>query len=225
MPDVKKHSGTCEGGELSELASSNVPIRQCIVTRERHPQANMLRFVRSPDGNAVCDLKGNLPGRGAWVRLSEPVLREAVKRKAFRRAIDADAEEMLIEQVRRQLEQKVLAGLGMARRSGELICGFDSVERALKSKGGLAMLFSASDATDNGIEKLERLVGTLPWERRFDREALSRALGQNNLVHIGIKSVIVCRSLQQGLFRLRRFEGTMDEIQSLKADDENGKDE
>ena len=51
----------------------------CIVTRVVKDEAELIRFVRSPDGTAVPDLARKLPGRGVWVSLDRAVLAEAVK--------------------------------------------------------------------------------------------------------------------------------------------------
>ena len=59
------------------------PGRQCIVTRESLSQDEMIRFVRSPDGTAVPDVAGKLPGRGAWVKAERASVDEAEKRESF----------------------------------------------------------------------------------------------------------------------------------------------
>ena len=69
---------------LSEDAS--VPLRTCIVERARKERPFLLRFVLSPQGAVVPDIKGNLPGRGVWVTARKEAITEAVKRRAFQRA-------------------------------------------------------------------------------------------------------------------------------------------
>ena len=54
----------------------------CIVTREVKDEAELIRFVRSPDGVAVPDLARKLPGRGVWVSLDRKMLAEAVAQEA-----------------------------------------------------------------------------------------------------------------------------------------------
>ena len=69
--------------------TDHVPERTCIATRETHPRAALLRFVLAPGGEVVFDLKGDLPGRGAWVKPARDALEEAIGRRAFSRAFRA----------------------------------------------------------------------------------------------------------------------------------------
>ena len=65
-------------GRDEEAFAKNAPQRRCIVTREALDKAELIRFVVDPDGNVVPDLKGNLPGRGLWVKADAKTLAEAV---------------------------------------------------------------------------------------------------------------------------------------------------
>jgi len=57
--------------------------RTCIATGQTLPPHKLIRFVAAPDGYAVADLAGRLPGRGAWVTAEESVIREADQEKSF----------------------------------------------------------------------------------------------------------------------------------------------
>ena len=103
-----------------------MPERTCIATRETHPRAALLRFVLSPDGEVVFDLKGNLPGRGTWVKPERAALEEAIRRRAFPRAFRAQARvpDDLPERVAAQLKEAAIATLSLARKAGEAVAGF-----------------------------------------------------------------------------------------------------
>src|SRR5258707_12685656 len=70
-------------------------MRMCAVTREVRPIGELIRFVVSPQGEVVADLKRKLPGRGLWVSASRRTVAEAVRRnqfsKGFKREIRARA--------------------------------------------------------------------------------------------------------------------------------------
>src|SRR5262245_39933669 len=55
-------------------------MRMCAVSREVRPIDELIRFVISPQGDVVPDLKRKLPGRGMWVTASREVVAEAVRR-------------------------------------------------------------------------------------------------------------------------------------------------
>lgn len=62
------------------------PVRTCLGCRQRAPRSSLVRVV-ARDGRAVVDAAARLPGRGAWVHPSFGCIENAVKRKAFGRAL------------------------------------------------------------------------------------------------------------------------------------------
>ena len=65
-------------------------MRMCAVTRAVRPIDELIRFVVSPDGTVVPDLKRKLPGRGLWVSASRAQVAEAVRRNQFSRGFKRD---------------------------------------------------------------------------------------------------------------------------------------
>ena len=65
-----------------------VPMRQCVGCREMKPKKELIRVVRSPEGTVSLDLKGKLPGRGAYVCPDPECLKKARKSRALERAFD-----------------------------------------------------------------------------------------------------------------------------------------
>lgn len=66
-----------------------IPLRQCVGCREMKPKRDLIRVVRSPEGEISLDFKGKAPGRGAYVCPSEACLKKAIKTKALERGLDA----------------------------------------------------------------------------------------------------------------------------------------
>src|SRR5258708_20265177 len=70
-------------------------MRMCAVSREVRPIDELIRFVVSPAGEVIPDLKRKLPGRGLWVSASHRTVAEAVRRnqfsKGFKRQVRAAA--------------------------------------------------------------------------------------------------------------------------------------
>src|ERR1700704_4248478 len=65
-------------------------VRVCAVSREVRPIDELIRFVVSPQGEVVADLKRKLPGRGLWVSASRQAVAEAVRRNQFSRGFRRD---------------------------------------------------------------------------------------------------------------------------------------
>jgi predicted RNA-binding protein YlxR (DUF448 family) len=149
----------------------------------------LVRFVAGPAGAVIPDVARKLPGRGLWVAASRAAVETAVRKGAFARAAKArlTAPGDLIDQVELLLARRVLAGLGLARRAGELISGFDAVAAAIRA-GKAAWRIEASDGAADGRRKLDYAAKALaippPVLGAFDSNELSLALGLGNVIHL-----------------------------------------
>ena len=65
-----------------------VPLRQCIGCREQKPKTELIRVVRSPEGELSIDLRGKTPGRGAYLCPQTDCLKRAIKSKALERGLN-----------------------------------------------------------------------------------------------------------------------------------------
>ena len=65
-----------------------LPLRQCLGCREMKPKKELVRVVRSPEGEVSIDLKGKKPGRGAYVCRSADCLKKALRSNALGRSLE-----------------------------------------------------------------------------------------------------------------------------------------
>ena len=168
-------------------ASPDAGSRRCIASGASKPRDALLRFVVDPAGALVPDLGETLPGRGLWVSAERAALEKAFERGLFARAARrpiAVAPD-LIDEVERQLTARALDILGLARRAGALVTGFDKVQRALTERR-VAILVEASDGARHGRARLGALARDIPVIAQFDGAALSRSLGRENVVHAAL---------------------------------------
>jgi len=163
--------------------------RRCIVSGETLPKSELMRFVVGPDSTLVADLDGDLPGRGLWVRPERPLLEEAISRNAFSRAQGGQVivPDGFLENVERLIRTKSMNLLGLARRAGQVITGFDQVISALK-KGEGGLILAALDGAQDGRRKVrgKLAAGTsaATLVENFDSAELSAAVGKENVVHV-----------------------------------------
>ena len=68
------------------------PQRTCLGCRQVKDQSELIRFVRSPEGEILVDLKGRLPGRGAYLCNSRDCMMAAVNRQQFNRAFRSECQ-------------------------------------------------------------------------------------------------------------------------------------
>lgn len=202
--EVETDDGLARSGKVRAQ-----PERRCIATGARGAPGGMVRFVLSPDGEVTPDVALRLPGRGAWVVAERGAVDKAVASGAFSRAFKAPAkaDPGLADQVATLVAARVLHHLGLGRRAGDVLCGFEIVREALKSEG-CACLIEASDGADDGRDKLVQIVRAREAAKTerldsgasvkscfspalagcFTAEELGMALGRERVVHACVRA-------------------------------------
>lgn len=81
-----------------------IPMRQCLGCREMKPKKELIRVVRSPEGEISLDFKGKASGRGAYLCPEPACLKKAVRAKALERALSVSIPPEIYEKLREQME-------------------------------------------------------------------------------------------------------------------------
>jgi hypothetical protein len=183
--------------------------RRCLVDAAVKPEADLIRFAIGPDGQVVPDLAAHLPGRGCWVSARADAVAEAARKNLFARSAKRGAriEGDLVALVRAALERRLLDRLGLARRAGQMVVGFEGVHGGLKAQT-LGWVVEASDSADDGRQKILRLnaaMDDVPVLGLFDIETLSAAVGLDNAVHLGLLKGAAQKGFAIDLARLSGF--------------------
>jgi predicted RNA-binding protein YlxR (DUF448 family) len=215
---------TDAGPPRAGKAGAREPERRCIVTMERREQGEMVRFVLSPDGQVTPDLAARLPGRGAWVTASREAIGLAAKKGGFNRAFKAQVKVApdLADQVEQLLAKRILAQLGLVKRAGDLILGFEQVREQVR-KAPPAFLVEASDGSEDQRGKVLALVRGLhtpeadetgkpignqelpPVVGCFSADELGMALGRERVIHACVKYSRIAHAWGGELARLSGF--------------------
>ena len=184
--------------------------RRDIVTGEVMDEARLIRFVAGPDGQVVPDLARKLPGRGLWVAADRASVDTAAKKGLFARAAKTKvtAPAGLADQVEILLKRRLLAGLGLAKRAGDLTSGFEKVASAITA-GKATWLIEASDGAADGRRKLRDKTRKLPKPPPifgvFTAEELGLALGAENVIHTAFLAGRAADRWAQDAYRLSGF--------------------
>ena len=186
--------------------------RRCVASRQDLPPGALaLRFVRDPDGRLLVDLSEKLPGRGAWLSADRQALLDAIAQGAFARSFKAPAPlpndrsvEGYADDIADALLLRAVNGLGLARKAGCLVAGFDKVRERVKT---LRAYVTPVDAAADGVRKItSRLEANqkVPHiQLSLSGEALGRALGDPGVVHIG---VLMGKGSEKTLYDLSRWQ-------------------
>lgn len=162
--------------------------RRDLVTHQVMDESRLIRFVAAPDGGVAPDLARKLPGRGLWVAADRASIETAVKKNLFSRAAKAPLKPAadLPNLVESLLIRRCLDQLGLARREGVLISGFEKSAAAIRA-GKAAWIIEAADGSADGRGKLLALAKhqTPPPKvcGAFGADDLSLALGLENAIH------------------------------------------
>lgn len=83
------------------IKKKKVPVRMCVGCRERMRKIDLIRIVRTPEGEIKLDSTGKLSGRGAYICPgSEECLKKAVKSSALERALDTKIDSEIYEKIK-----------------------------------------------------------------------------------------------------------------------------
>lgn len=82
-----------------------IPLRTCVVTKEKLPKQELLRIVRTPEGDIEVDLTGKLNGRGAYIKKDVTVLEKAHKSKILERILECNIGEDIYEKIKEIIEK------------------------------------------------------------------------------------------------------------------------
>ena len=81
-----------------------IPQRQCMGCRERMEKRQLIRVVRTPEGNVQLDFSGKLGGRGAYICPKAECLKKAQKSKALERSLEVAIPEEIYDRLAREIE-------------------------------------------------------------------------------------------------------------------------
>lgn len=79
------------------MKEKKIPLRTCVITKEKLPKKELLRIVRTPDGNVVIDLTGKLNGRGAYIKKDVSVLKDC--KKVLKRHLEVEINDEVIKEI------------------------------------------------------------------------------------------------------------------------------
>jgi predicted RNA-binding protein YlxR (DUF448 family) len=81
-----------------------IPMRQCLGCREMKPKRELIRVVRSPEGEISLDFRGKANGRGAYLCPNPECLKKAVKARALERALEVPIPPEVYESLQQEME-------------------------------------------------------------------------------------------------------------------------
>lgn len=86
------------------MLKRKIPLRKCMGCNEMKPKKELVRVVKSPEGEISLDLNGRKPGRGAYVCHDPACLEKAIKGKRFERAFECRIPDDIYDLMKKELQ-------------------------------------------------------------------------------------------------------------------------
>lgn len=185
------------------------PLRRCAVTRERLPRETMIRFVLSPDRTVVPDVAARLPGRGIWLSARRDVIQAARAKGAFARAARGavSVPPDLLPGLIVALERRIGDHIGLARRAGQAVSGFEKAREWLQVGKAALVIQAADGSAEERGRFLGRYANTVPVLAPIDAAALGAVFGRERAVHVAVAAGRLADGLRADAVRLAGLRG------------------
>ncbi len=87
------------------MSTKKIPMRTCVVTREKYAKKELIRVVRTPQGEVELDATGKKNGKGAYLKLEKEVIEKSRKNKALDRALEVEIPNKIYEELEKLIEK------------------------------------------------------------------------------------------------------------------------
>ena len=86
------------------MKQKKIPMRSCVITREKLPKKELIRVVRTPEGNIIIDESGKSNGRGAYLKRDLEVIAKAKKSKVLNRILEVEVPKNIYEELNNMIK-------------------------------------------------------------------------------------------------------------------------
>lgn len=82
------------------MAVKKIPMRSCVVTRLKLPKQELIRVVRTCNGDVLVDTTGKVNGRGAYLKRDLSVFEKAYKSKILNKILEVDVPDIVFDELK-----------------------------------------------------------------------------------------------------------------------------
>lgn len=178
---------TAAEGHDGEDAAEVLPAsqRRCLALGIPRDRALLIRFVIGPEAVIVPDIDERLPGRGLWVTAERQAIELVLRRKLFARAARCAVQvpDGLPQRLEAALERRCRDLLGLARRAGQGVFGYQKIRERLLEGAPPGVLLEAADGAPGDCRKLRALAPAAPVVGVLTAAEIGAAIGRDHIVH------------------------------------------
>ena len=81
------------------MKQKKIPLRTCVITKEKLPKKELLRIVRTPNNTVIIDESGKANGRGAYVKKDVSIINKARLNKQLERHLECNIPDDIYEEI------------------------------------------------------------------------------------------------------------------------------
>ena len=85
------------------MKTKKIPMRSCVITREKLPKQELVRVVRTPEGNVVVDVTGKVNGRGAYLKRDLSVIEKAYNSRVLNKILEVEVPDSVFDELRKMV--------------------------------------------------------------------------------------------------------------------------
>ena len=85
------------------IKTKKIPMRTCVITKEKLPKAELIRVVRTPEGNVIVDLTGKANGRGAYLKKDLKTIEKAKSSKLLSKHLEVNIPDEIFEELKQNI--------------------------------------------------------------------------------------------------------------------------
>lgn len=82
------------------MKTKKIPMRTCVITREKLPKQELIRVVRTPEGAVIVDITGKANGRGAYLKKDMATFEKARKGKVLNHHLETEVPDSIFEELK-----------------------------------------------------------------------------------------------------------------------------
>lgn len=82
------------------MKTKKIPLRSCVVSKEKLPKQELIRIVKNKENEVFIDLTGKANGKGAYIKKDLAILEKAIKTKALEKHLETKIENNIYEELK-----------------------------------------------------------------------------------------------------------------------------
>ncbi len=79
--------------------NKKIPMRSCVITKEKFPKKELIRVVKTKEGNVLVDLTGKMNGHGAYLKKDKEVILKAKQNKVLEHYLETTISDEIYEEL------------------------------------------------------------------------------------------------------------------------------